>query len=70
MHMLETYKSQLDKFALCEGRPTPGNLYVLQVAKHTHTHTHTHLSNDIALLVVVLSPSAWFECRPANSVVS
>lgn len=32
MHMLETYKSRVDKFALCEGRPSTDNLYVLQVS--------------------------------------
>lgn len=29
--MLETYKSRVDKFALCEERPSTDNLYVLQV---------------------------------------
>ena len=31
LHMLETYKSRVDKFALCEGRPSTDNLFVLQV---------------------------------------
>ena len=47
--MLETYKSRVDKFALCEGRPSTDNLYVLQVRQACLTpiylkHSRTGIS--------------------------
>ena len=42
--MLETYKSRVDKFALCEGRPSADNLYVLQVRVYVHVYIGTSIS--------------------------